>query len=113
MPDIDVHQLANNLWKRALVVIQVPFGLATTLWRIIEIDDAALRTVPRGTLATTIPRRKHSRKFEPVATGSPPNQNKTKTENRTPSRGCGALRKKTKLCHAPWFRADPVLPAPI
>jgi hypothetical protein len=64
MPESDVHQLVNNLWKRALVVIQVPVGLANTLWRIIEIDDAAVRTVPRWTIATTIPRRKHSRTLQ-------------------------------------------------
>ena len=80
MPDIDVHQLANNLWKRALVVIQVPFGLATTLWRIIEIDDAAVRTVPRWTIATTIPR-KHSRKFEPLQRAPPRIKSKTKPKN--------------------------------
>ena len=104
-----MHQLVNNLWKRALVVIQVPVGLATTLWRIIEIDDAAGRTVPRWTIATTIPRRKHSERCN----GLPPESNQKQNRKSNPSRGCGALRKKTKLCHAPWFRADPVLPAPI
>jgi len=37
---------------------------------------------------------------------------KTKTKPKIVPEG-GALKKKTKLCHAPWFAARPVLPAPF